>query len=62
MNNNKIIEQVNQDGIDRRGFLQCMAWVGTAVVWSLGKGGVLTSQVLGAEASRGIRLSSGIHG
>jgi 3',5'-cyclic AMP phosphodiesterase CpdA len=47
---NKIIEQVNQDGIDRRGFLQCMAWVGTAVVWSLGKGGILTSQVLGAEA------------
>jgi 3',5'-cyclic AMP phosphodiesterase CpdA len=36
------------DGIDRRGFLQCMAWVGTAVVWRMGSGGVLTSSVLGA--------------
>jgi 3',5'-cyclic-AMP phosphodiesterase len=24
------------DGIDRRGFLQCMAWAGTGVVWTMG--------------------------
>jgi 3',5'-cyclic-AMP phosphodiesterase len=30
------------DGIDRRGFLHCMAWAGTAVLWTM-KGGILTS-------------------
>src|SRR5579872_7392947 len=30
------------DGIDRRGFLRCMAWAGTGVVWGL-KGGIPTS-------------------
>ena len=30
------------DGIDRRGFLNCMAWVGTGVVWAM-HGGVLAS-------------------
>src|SRR5689334_8167785 len=34
------------DGIDRRGFLKCMAWVGTGVVWTL-HGGVLTSRGFG---------------
>ncbi|MGN6368410.1 MAG: metallophosphoesterase family protein [Phycisphaerae bacterium] len=37
----KIIES-SSDGIDRRGFLHCMAWAGTAVLWSM-KGGILTS-------------------
>src|SRR5438309_2207657 len=31
----------------RRGFLKCMAWVGTGVVWSV-SGGVLSSRVVGA--------------
>ncbi len=26
------------DGIDRRGFLECMAWVGTGLVWTAGAG------------------------
>jgi 3',5'-cyclic AMP phosphodiesterase CpdA len=26
------------DGIDRRGFLKCMAWVGTGLVWTVGAG------------------------
>src|SRR3954447_3040604 len=30
------------DGIDRRGFLKCMAWAGTAVVWTV-SGGILSS-------------------
>src|SRR6516225_2955948 len=38
------------DGIDRRGFLECMAWVGTGLAWAV-TGGVLSSRVLGAEAS-----------
>ena len=35
----------NDDGIDRRGFLKCMAWAGTDVIWSI-NGGLLTSTVL----------------
>jgi len=40
----------NDDGIDRRGFLKCMAWAGTGVIWSI-NGGLLTSTVLGKEAN-----------
>lgn len=36
----------HHDGIDRRGFLKCMAWAGTGVLWTV-SGGVLTSRVLG---------------
>jgi 3',5'-cyclic-AMP phosphodiesterase len=36
----------NQDGIDRRGFLKCMAWAGTGVLWTI-TGGILRSQTLG---------------
>ena len=39
------------EGVDRRGFLKCMAWAGTGVVWSIG-GGVPTSRALGADAER----------
>src|SRR6266576_6836422 len=35
----------NPDGIDRRGFLKCMAWAGTGVLWSV-SGGVLGSKIL----------------
>jgi hypothetical protein len=34
------------DGVDRRGFLRCMAWAGTGVVWTVA-GGVPTSKLLG---------------
>src|ERR1700674_3266433 len=40
----------NDDGIDRRGFLKCMAWAGTGVIWSI-NGGLLTSTVLGQETN-----------
>ena len=42
-----IIHDASNDGIDRRGLLKCMAWVGTGLVWAA-EGGVLTSRVLGA--------------
>ena len=35
--------------MDRRGFLECMAWAGSGVVWSMA-GGVATSSVLGAPS------------
>ena len=38
-----------EDGVDRRGFLECMAWAGTGVIWSI-TGGVPTSKLLGADA------------
>jgi 3',5'-cyclic AMP phosphodiesterase CpdA len=40
----------NDDGIDRRGFLECMAWAGTGMLWA-GAGGVLASGVLGPAAA-----------
>jgi len=40
---------VNDDGIDRRGFLRCMAWAGTGVVWTIA-GGVPTSRAFGQKA------------
>src|ERR1700729_2163143 len=32
----------NNDGIDRRGFLECMAWAGTGVLWMM-SGGIVKS-------------------
>lgn len=39
---------LSSDGIDRRGFLKCMAWAGTGVLWTV-RSGVLCSHVFGAE-------------
>jgi 3',5'-cyclic-AMP phosphodiesterase len=46
LNNDIIIHDTSRDGIDRRGFLRCMGWAGTAVVCSVA-GGILTSRALG---------------
>jgi Icc protein len=43
---NYITDDQGEDGIDRRGFLRCMAWAGTAAVWGL-SGGVPTSFAMG---------------
>src|SRR5439155_512940 len=40
------------DGIDRRGFLQCMAWAGTGLLWTI-SGGVLASKTLAQIAKTG---------
>jgi Icc protein len=45
-----ILHDHNGDGIDRRGFLQCMAWAGTGVLWSI-SGGVASSQAFGQNAA-----------
>jgi len=45
-NNDIIMHATSRDGIDRRGFLKCMGWVGTAVVCSI-YGGRLSSRALG---------------
>lgn len=40
----------DEDGIDRRGMLECMAWVGTGLLWSL-SGGIPTSRALGQDGT-----------
>ncbi len=40
---------ISADGIDRRGFLKCMAWAGTGLVWTF-SGGVPTSRAFGESA------------
>src|SRR5438445_13627563 len=42
----------HQDGIDRRGFLKCMGWVGTGIVYAV-SGGVLRSEILGSDKPPG---------
>ena len=45
----RIVHNHHHDGIDRRGFLECMAWVGTGIAWSV-SGGVLSSRVFGQDS------------
>src|SRR5580700_12064521 len=47
-----ILHDRNDDGINRRGFLECMAWAGTGVVWTVGSG-VLNSRAFGKPAHQG---------
>jgi 3',5'-cyclic-AMP phosphodiesterase len=43
---NESHNELNRDGIDRRGFLKCMAWAGTGLVWTFA-GGVPVSRAFG---------------
>lgn len=45
---NIIKENLNPDGIDRRGFLKCMAWAGTGALCVM-QGGVLKSFAFGSD-------------
>jgi len=47
----EILFDHNHDGIDRRGFLRCMAWAGTGALCVL-NGGVLTSYALGRSGDK----------
>jgi len=38
----------HKDGVDRRGFLKCMAWAGTGVVWTIAAGGIPESRLFAA--------------
>jgi Icc protein len=42
---------LDSDGLDRRNFLSCMAWVGTGLLWTL-SGGVPSSSRLGAQTPK----------
>jgi Icc protein len=43
------LQDLNNDGVDRRGFLKCMAWAGTGLVWTL-SGGVPVSRAFAQGA------------
>jgi Icc protein len=42
----------NEDGIDRRGFLQCMAWAGAGIVWTV-EAGIPISRAFGQNVPAG---------
>lgn len=45
----RIKDNLNPDGVDRRGFLECMAWTGTGLIWAM-SGGVPSSKAFGQTA------------
>jgi Icc protein len=47
----RIIHDHNDDGINRRGFLECMAWAGTGVIWTV-SGGIASSRAFGAPGAK----------
>jgi Icc protein len=49
LQHDRIHEDTSHDGLDRRGFLECMAWVGTGLLWTV-SGGLLTSRRLAFAA------------
>jgi Icc protein len=44
-----ILHNDDKDGLDRRGFLGCMAWAGTGMLWTV-SGGLLGSSLLASKA------------
>jgi len=54
----EIVVNHNHDGIDRRGFLKCMAWAGTGTLCVM-KGGVLNSYALSAFATEDAAKANG---
>jgi Icc protein len=46
-----ILHDHNHDGVDRRGFLKCMAWAGTGMLYAAA-GGVVASRVLQPASAR----------
>ncbi|MGB8469390.1 MAG: hypothetical protein WCD71_04450, partial [Candidatus Sulfotelmatobacter sp.] len=50
------LQDLNHDGVDRRGFLKCMAWAGTGLVWTM-SGGIPVSRAFakghGKDSAKG---------
>jgi 3',5'-cyclic-AMP phosphodiesterase len=45
------LDDPNNDGIDRRGFLKCMAWAGTGLIWTV-SGGIPVSRAFASTTTR----------
>src|SRR5277367_2437105 len=56
-----IEHDVTQDGVDRRGFLKCMAWAGTGMLWTV-SGGVLGSKILSPSIASAAESPAGAMG
>ena len=50
--NDRITNDPSNDGVDRRGFLKCMAWAGTGMVWAV-SGGILGCSRVDQQADKG---------
>ena len=53
------LQDLNDDGVDRRGFLKCMAWAGTGLVWTL-SGGIPVSRAFAKEQRQRWRPRRGL--
>ncbi len=53
-----ILHNHNDDGVDRRGFLKCMAWAGTGVLFTV-SGGLLSSKMLGTAIGAETAVAAG---
>jgi 3',5'-cyclic AMP phosphodiesterase CpdA len=47
----RIVQDSSNDGVDRRGFLKCMAWAGTGLAWAV-SGGILGCQRIGKDPAQ----------
>jgi hypothetical protein len=54
------LQDLNNDGVDRRGFLKCMAWAGTGLVWTM-SGGIPVSRAFAKGLRQRCRQRSGLH-
>src|SRR5947207_16013172 len=57
---NILEEPQNNDGLDRRGFLKCMAWAGTGLLWTVTAEGIPTSHIFGG-CKKSKKAESGLH-
>jgi Icc protein len=57
-NKDEILYDHHQDGIDRRGFLKCMAWAGTGALCVM-QGGVLKSYALNRPGDQAMTVAKG---
>jgi hypothetical protein len=56
------LQELNNDGVDRRGFLKCMAWADTGLIWTM-SGGIPVSRAFaktdfGATFRRAINITN----
>ena len=54
------LQDLNNDGIDRRGFLKCMAWAGTGLVWTM-SGGIPVSRAFAKSYGKDARQRRRFH-
>jgi Icc protein len=58
--NDHKMQDLDHDGVDRHGFLKCMAWAGTGLVWNM-SGGIPASRAFaegyGKNAGKGADFS-----